>query len=324
MLDAALAAAVANAAADAAPVRHKGVESVPGRYLLVDGDYLCYYCAGHDETTVADARLRLMQRLDDMRVLSGSEFVVLHLTATGSHKGHRYIVATQKPYQENRNGSKRPKNWQALRDFVESYNGKAFRQKIWGTREADDGICLHAKTLPFGKAVIAMKDKDSQMIDDAIHIDWDTFEITEVPAGTYELENSLGRLFGHKWFWLQLLMGDTADNIPGLPQIRSLASNKMVLCGKARARDVLVMSLDNSDAFKVVCSHYVTYYKDQWADRLVEQMALLWMRTDRDAKVDDFTSVLPVEESIYIGPVMAAAVRLVERVQEAIDATPDY
>jgi DNA polymerase-1 len=117
-------------------------------------------------------------------------------------------------------------------------------------------------------------------------------------------------------------MGDTADHIPGLPQIRSLASGKMIQCGAARARDVLVMSNDSDDAFQTVCKHYAVFYKDDWADRLVEQMALLWMRLDRDAKVDDFIRVLPLP-SIYTDPVLAAAARLVARVQETIDATPD-
>ena len=321
MLPGALSAAVAAAVEDAPSIVVKGIEKVPGRFLLVDGDYLAYYCAGGDHTTVGDARMRLMQRLDDMKTMAGAEHIALHLTATGSHKGWRYVIAQQRPYQAQREGSARPKNWAALRDFLESYKGLAFRQKIWGSREADDGIALHANMLPYGLAVIAMKDKDSQMITGALHLDWDTYELTEVPAGTYETENSTGRLFGHKWFWLQMLMGDSADHIPGVPQILS-HTGRMVQCGNARARDALVMSVGNEDAFMTVSSAYHRYYEAKWPDVFAEQAALLWMRNDKDAKVDGFLQVIPDNERG--NAVRAAAERLVARVQEAVDAAPNF
>lgn len=311
--------AIQAAAGDAAPLVVKGIEKVPGRVLLVDGDYLVYYTCGNDETSIGDARMRLMQKLQDLKTMAGAETVVMHLTASGSHKGWRYIISKVQPYQKQREGSKKPKNWALLRDFVESYNGAAFRQKIWGTREADDGICYHAKVLPYGKAVVAMKDKDSQMFTGCLHLDWDTFELTEVPEGTFEIENSVGRLFGHKWFWLQLLMGDSADHIPGLPRLRS-HTGTMVLCGKSRALDALCMINDNAEAFKTVAQHYMVFYKEAWADQLVEQMALLWMRQDKDAEIDDFLRVIPTDSPASMAVTVAAA-SLVNRVKEEIDAT---
>jgi len=316
-----LAAAIAAAAEDATPLVFKAREFVPGRYVLVDGDYLVYTTCGRDDTPIGDARMRLMQKLDDFKQMAGAEHVVVHLTATGSHKGWRYLIATQKPYQGQRENSRRPKNWEQLRDFVESYKGLAFRQKIWGSREADDGIKLHLSLLPYGKAVVAMKDKDSQMFTGCIHMDWDTFEITEVPAGAYEIENSVGRMFGTKFFWLQLLMGDGADHIPGLPKILS-HTGKMVDCGEARALNALCMTHDDDGAFDIVCRHYAAHYREAWSDRLVEQMALLWMRGDKDAEVSDFLSIVPDCENG--SDVEAACERMQVRLQEAIDATPDY
>jgi hypothetical protein len=315
-------AAIADAAEAATPISFTATEIVPGRWLLVDADYLAYFCSGNNETPIGDARTRMMQKLDDMRIAAGAEKVVCHLTATGSHKGWRYVIATQQPYQGHRDGSTRPKNWEQLRDFLESYKGLAFTPKIWGTREADDGICLHTKLLAFGRAVVAMKDKDSQMFDGCIHLDWDTYEMTEVPKGTYEIENSTGRLFGSKWFWVQLLAGDSADKIPGLPQILS-HTGKMVDCGMARAKNALCMTHDDPTAFDVVCKHYAHFYKEDWADRLVEQMGLLWMRTDKNAEITDFLTVVPGGNKFH-SHVTEAAARLTARVQEVINATPDY
>src|SRR5690606_7606098 len=106
-----LAAAIAAAAEDATPLVFKAREFVPGRYVLVDGDYLVYTTCGRDDTPIGDARMRLMQKLDDFKQMAGAEHVVVHLTATGSHKGWRYLIATQKPYQGQRENSRRPKNW---------------------------------------------------------------------------------------------------------------------------------------------------------------------------------------------------------------------
>lgn len=317
-----LGAAIAAAAEDAVPMVNKARDIVPGRVVIVDGDYLVYTTCGNDETPIGDARLRFMQKLDDLKIMAGAESIVLHLTATGSHKGWRYLIATVNPYQGQREGSRRPKNWEQLRDFAESYKGAAFKVKLWGSREADDGINLHQRLMPVDKAVVAMKDKDSQMFTGCIHMDWDTFELTDVPKGCFEMENSVGRLFGHKWFWLQLLMGDSADKIPGLPKILS-HTGKMVDCGEARAKGTLCMSTDNTDALAIVCKHYATFYREDWADRLAEQMALLWMRDDTDARISNFLTVID-PDSPYRAELVAAADRLEARVQEAINATPDY
>lgn len=320
----AVAAAIA-AAVDAAPVIHvKGPVMVPGRYVLIDGDYCAYYYAGHDDTTIGDARMRFMQAIQNFKEMSGAEHVVLHLTATGSHKGYRSVISTIKPYQENRSGSQRPKNWAALRDYMESYNGHAFRQKIWGTREADDGIAYHLRILheQGNEATVAMKDKDSQMFTGCTHIDWATYELTQVPRHTYEMENSVGRLFGRKWFWLQMLMGDGADNIPGVQKIRGVKA--MVSCGPTRASDKLIMAADPYDCCAIVVACYAQFYGvDKWADAFAENAALLWMRDDKDALVDAFMEAVEPDMFGY-DDIKQAAARLVARVQEAIDAADNY
>lgn len=318
-----VAAAIAAAAAAAPAIHIKGPGSVPGRYVLVDGDYLIYGSAGNNETSIGDARMRLMQKLQDFKTMSGAEHIVLHLTATGGHKGHRYVAATIKPYQGNRSGSSRPKNWELLRDFCESYKGVVFRQKLWGTREADDGIALHLRLLheQGNEAVVAMKDKDSQMFTGCTHMDWDTFELCHVPRGTFYQENSVGRVFGTKWFWLQMLMGDSADNIPGVQKIRGVT--KMVGCGPARARDALIMAADDEDCCIRVVKAYQQNYGETWASAFAENAALLWMRDDRHAEVNAFAQFIKAEwfgaEAIH-----QAADELAARIKEAVDAANNF
>lgn len=110
--------------------------------------------------------------------------------------------------------------------------------------------------------------------------------------------------YGLKWFWLQMLQGDTADHIPGLEQYRGDWDQKNKVfkfkkMGEKTAEKMLEDCRDNRAAFERVRELYLNAYTrvDEdgnvtnpglWADRFVEQASLLWMRTDFDATVCDF------------------------------------
>ena len=261
---------------------------VPGRVLDVDGDLLCYWAGGNDDTSVGQSRANALRKIEFMRAQSGCESVVVHMSAASCTKGDRRIIATVKPYQGQRKSDRRPKNWAYLRDFFESYEGPLFRVKVWATREADDGIAYmayHADT-DNGKTpnrVIATGDKDLRMLP-GWHIDWQTAELVEVPMGAFEVYNKdRSKLYGTKWFWVQMLQGDTADNIPGLPKL----DGKPV--GPVRAEKLLCGLSDDSAALDAVTSAYAFEYGDveEWTDRFVEQGLLLWLRRDRAGSVRD-------------------------------------
>lgn len=275
----------ADAAAAASPVETVAPPMVPGRVLDVDADMVCYWAGGNDDTTVQTSRMTALNKIEFMREMSGSESVVCHLTADSSTKADRRIIATVKPYQGQRKGSRKPKNWGYLRDFFTNYKGPLFTTKVWATREADDGICYaaHAKPVPLGTTpnrVIASADKDMRMIP-GWHIDWNTGELVEVPMGAFEVWNKAhDKLYGHKWLWMQMLQGDTADNIPGLPMLEG----KPV--GPKRAERLLADVHDNHSAWNTVSCAYQLEYQD-WLTRIVEQGLLLWMRRDPAASIGD-------------------------------------
>lgn len=283
----------ADAAAAASPVETVAPPTVPGRVLDVDADMVCYWAGGNDETSVQTSRMTALNKIEFMREMSGSESVVCHLTADSSTKADRRIIATVKPYQGQRKGSRKPKNWGYLRDFFTNYKGPLFSPKVWATREADDGICYaaHAKPVPNGTTpnrVIASADKDMRMIP-GWHIDWNTGEMVEVPMGAFEVWNKAhDKLYGHKWFWMQMLQGDTADNIPGLPVLEG----KPV--GPKRAEKLLMNVVTNEHAADVVTTCYQLEYGrvEEWLPRFVEQGLLLWLRRDAAASVWDFKSFL--------------------------------
>lgn len=287
---------------------------VEGRTLLVDGDMIAYSNAGNDDTPPGRARQSAIARIEVLRDMSGCDKVVVHLTDDASTKGDRYLIATVKPYQDHRKSGRKPKNWAYLRDWMQSYSGDLFTTKTWGTREADDGIAYHATVLGVDKAVIATADKDMRMIP-AWHIDWSTYQLTRLDT-EFRVWGDNGKLYGHAWFWQQVLQGDTADNIPGLPKY--VVDGKSKLIGEKTAAKFLEGHTRDETAAVMVASLYASYYPDDWADRLAEQMALLWMRRDRHAAVDDWLGWFfyepddPLHRAMY-----EASQRLVERVEQA-------
>lgn len=306
-------AAYAKKAAAANPMPFANAPApTPGLVAHVDGDFCAYNCAGNDDTDPGRARQIFLSKLDSIKFASGATSVVVHLTDRASTKGERYLIATVKKYQGQRGGRK-PRNWEMLREYMEGYEGDKFRTKNWIGREADDGIAYVAHaTARIGKlAVIATADKDMRMLPGR-HVIWQTKQLVEVPLGAYEVIGPDDKVYGHKWFWLQMLQGDSADNIPGLEGY-FLPSGKRGLMGEATAKKILAKTSDNEEAYAEVSHLYKGYYGvDTWADRFAEQAALLWLRVDKNAALDNFLS------PGWVGPgynlVLAAVARLQWRV----------
>lgn len=292
---------------------------VKGRVLVLDGDYLAYYAAGNDDTEPGLARRNALDKIEAFRALSGAERVVIHLTASGASKGDRFIAATVKPYQGQRDKGRKPKNWHALRAWLETYQGPVFKTKVWYDREADDGMAYHAAVLGWMLAVIASADKDMRMYP-GIHVDWQTYAITHSQPGCFRTENEItGKLFGHAWFWQQMLQGDTADHIPGLPKYRK-PNGTLGLLGEKTAAKLLADATNDAEALDVVAELYRGYWGEDkeydWADALAEQATLLWMREDKHAKSDDWLRTVDPNH-MHHSSLRRAADTLNERIDEA-------
>lgn len=291
------------AATSAAPQLRALPPIRPGLVLHVDGDYLAYYAAGNDECTKGQARENAVNLLDNARAIAGAESIVVHNTAKGCHKGERYLVATVKPYQAQRVDGRKPKNHGYLQDWLMEYKGPHFTAKNWLTREADDGIaaCVHhAIGTQAGYGAIFTADKDLRMLP-GLHVIWKPIdgrrEAVMVEPGAWSVIGPCGKEYGLRWFWMQMLTGDTADNIPGLEGY--IAHNKakgefFKPIGEKTADAFLEGVTTTDEAYEVVAGLYRQYYDKRapgtWADRFCEQAALLWMRADAKATVTDFAT----------------------------------
>lgn len=303
-------AAAVEAAAGQAPEPKAIPDVVPGRHLMVDGDYLAYFCGGNaeKETPAGISRMFAKERIEKMKVMSGAEKVTVHLTDPASTKGDRFVIATVWPYQGQRQAGRKPINWAYLRDWMQVGVPGLFTSKTWINREADDGATYHAQVLGPENSVLTIADKDWRM-SPGWHLDWRSWDLTYLPPGTYRLVSPDGHVHGDAFFWYQLLAGDNADHIPGLPF--AMISGKKVKFGPATAEKYINPTNNNYEAFKVVGSLYRTHYGDLWADALAEQMALLWMRRDKNAEVDDCLRHLGEEVEAALQP---AFDRLADRI----------
>lgn len=291
---------IANEVGAANAIEPQGVPIVKGRRVHIDADMLAYQCGGNDDTDVATSRRILKSKIDLLKDAAGAESILLHMTASGSTKGNRAVIAYTKPYQGQRKGH-RPKNWQYLRDYMA--DGLAGTVKQWYDREADDGfgfISEHCKG-----DVIATRDKDMRMLP-GLHLNWDTYELVEVKPDVFGVEHG-GKMYGHRWFWTQMLWGDAADNIPGLPKHPDFPRG----VGEVAAGKLLAFADDDDSAAQAVAQAYEAHWGGEWADRYAEQASLLWIRRTNQAPIAEWAAYLPV------GPKLKDAI---ERMHQRVGA----
>ena len=287
-------------------------KKVPGRVAHIDADFISYQIAAitNDEKNgirpLRTLQFKLEQVQDiaqDLAERAGAEKFVLHITPSGSDKGGRREQAVQKEYQGNRKDKEKPEDLDVIRNYIGTHSFTNGYGAVHLDQEADDGMAQANYSDP-KNSVILSRDKDLRMVPGK-HFDWDTGEIIEVPQGDFgsiELvqKGSAKKLLGYgpKFFWAQCLMGDTADNVQGLPSIFK-EGGKPKKCGPAAAFSLLENVQNSKDAFYLVRSLFTgleTYHEYQYLHwntaeavsptrALLGDMQLLWMR--RNPSPDD-------------------------------------
>jgi hypothetical protein len=139
--------------------------------------------------------------------------------------------------------------------------------------EADDLICIDL-TASNGSAIACSRDKDLRMCP-GWHYGWacgkqEQFGPMQVePLGELHLTNTTPKKLkgtGLKFFYSQLITGDTVDNIPGLPRR-----------GPVFAYGLLSGCTSELEMFNAVRSAYQDCYGDDHSAAMREQVNLLWM-----------------------------------------------
>ena len=171
----------------------------------------------------------------------------LHFMSRGTT--FRHELATIQPYKGNRDKSKRTPHWlRDCKDFIEEeYDGK-FGDGV----EADD--------LLYQGNVIASIDKDLLVVP-KYHYNMDKRTVIEVST-----------LEADKYFYKQVLTGDTTDNILGLFGVgtKSAYCKKVDLCTNV------------GDMHTIVFDAYVQRFGSYAVDMMEENCMLLWILQDRE------------------------------------------
>lgn len=280
-------------------------EIVKGRVVHIDADFLAYQVSADStgQKTLEDMKHNAREIVRRIKSCAGAERVHLHLTPSTSNKGMRYEQAMLKEYQANRKNEEKPRYLNIIRNWLV----KEFTGTLHETCEADDGMAAAQYTaIDLGRSnlsVICSKDKDLCMVT-GLHLDWNYGYLNEVDVyGSLELvtvqsANSKSRKlkgWGHAFFWAQMLIGDTADSISGLPRItpeaaRRLGLPKGGLCGPVAAYGLLCNIRSNHAALRLVAGLYRDYgntvgfknWRDgsaiTWQEAFMSEARLLWMR----------------------------------------------
>ncbi len=297
-------------------------EPVQGRVAHIDADFIAYQTSAESKEELDGTKPR--KSLEDMQNsareavnhlmrMSGATSYVCHLTAPSSTKGGRYEQAVQREYQGGRADKAKPENLAALRKFIaHNLNGAVHLDQ-----EADDGLA-QANYGAMGKdgswgdsnlSVIVSQDKDLRMVP-GLHYDFDTKAVFCVcdKFGSIWIDDSGSakklKGWGTKFFWAQTLMGDTADNIRGIPAVparmipgtkgKTLTGGKP--CGPVLTYELLKDVQSDKDAFALIKSlwtaveaelgytfrHWETAEPVTATQALLADMRLLWMRRDKN------------------------------------------
>lgn len=211
---------------------------------LLDADILCYRVAVVTEDEPERYAVSTMATsLEDLMLFDLEDVYEFELYLTGKNN-FRYEIAKTAPYKGNRDGKARPRHLPALREYVKW----AFGAVETEGQEADDAIGIRATELGVDNCIIVSIDKD----------------FLQIPGWHYNFNKREKKWVtpeeGLRFFYTQILTGDTADNVKGAPGVGPKKAEKILADAKTEAQ------------------LYQCCVEVMGEDRVLEDARLLWLR----------------------------------------------
>ncbi len=284
-----------------------GKPVIPNRIGLIDADCVAYWAAaGCDDMTKDAAFKRCKDRMEVILDQIQAQENRCYLTG---RRNFRDKVATYQQYKGNRydkNGNRitpQPKWLQHVRDYlIDHYNAV-----LCDGQEADDALAIAQVKCNASRdwhSIISSIDKDLRIIP-GLHHDMNSNYIEEVDELGYLMIDVKKKVRGAglKFFYAQLLMGDSADWIPGLPKVTADIKERFGQgirlggCGPMAAYKILHDAESEAELLERVIYCYESYWDGDhfyinWRTGekvfptidqiLTEQGQLLWMRREEN------------------------------------------
>lgn len=264
--------------------------AVQGRVLILDGDGPCYVASATAKRLDTAIRYFQQEVLKRMFLAQCSECRI-HLTPSGSDKHGRFRVKAAKPYQGNRDNKAKPSLLEPLRQAVQDNSTWLDDYEVQSHMdvEADDAMMRDAYHFK-ENGVINSDDKDLRMTP------WLYYEqergqvMAAQPVGFVTMKHTPGGTAkcvgqGPMFFWAQMLMGDTADNIAGVRKYKG------ALCGPIGAYGALKDVTNINVAANLVIDAYRAI--DQ---NVVAEGWLLWLTRWHKDNVVNYYNELDLTE----------------------------
>ncbi len=238
--------------------------------MLYEVAFKCQTKGGDDELIVAPWE-KAMKYMDEAIAQICAECYatqdpILYITGKGNF---RDAIAVTKQYKGNRKKEK-PFHYHNLKAYIKA----AYDTRWQDGLEADDLLCIEQQSrLHLRDTIICSRDKDLR-IQAGYHFSWEVGGQPRFgPAwveelGILQLKRGGKKLFGTgmRFFYSQLLTGDSTDNIPGLGRY-----------GPVKTFNALVACTTAAELNNVVCELYRERFGDKWMEAMTERGRLLWM-----------------------------------------------
>lgn len=262
----------------------------PNSYTLIDGDIIAYQIAFKIESDAEKANIYIEDMdartksgdgvLDQMDALMNriiydcpSAHVSTYITSNDK-SNYRFKRATTKPYKGNRKDTIKPYYLNAIRDaLVNDWDAE-----VVSGMEADDRLGIEA-TKPDRISTIATIDKDLLMVDCMFY---NIRSRSSIASGNWlSLAENRRKVEGKgfPFFFAQMLLGDTADNIPGINGY-----------GPVKVSKVFIVCDTEQDYFNKTWGIYKQKFPNGSTakDRFMEVACLLWMQSYTIRDIEDY------------------------------------
>ena len=240
--------------------------------VIIDADGLIY-SASYKVASGDEALLKCKEYLYNIYINTNAKYSIGFLTSSS----HRYEIAKTQSYKGNRKDFEKPKYFNLLLEYLKHNFNFGYLPQT----EADD-LCISAymKYKDEFNCVISSPDKDLRQIEGLFYSP-KTFKHEYVTQEQAEYN-----------FYIQMLMGDTTDNILGIPGIGIKTAEK------------LLTGIKSEDLFEVVLNKYLEYYKNPSLAyyKFSETYLLLYLRRniefDTPINEVDFNALAEYKESL--------------------------